>query len=190
MPTQIEIPGFCSVKVQQASGAVYSPLETLTELGITRNGVTVNYENFFYDVPGDEFGGDDGPPIDVQWLGAIARIRCEFTKYNRELLNAVLGIVHGSTFGDMNSQSSGSSKFPGELMFTPTNYTRVLLDNSIGDRRNFPRCIIRAPHEQNYATKYASPIVEFEAHVHDFGSGNWQLHNTSTAAAFPGALVP
>jgi hypothetical protein len=182
VPTQIEIPGYCSVMVQQVSGT----LATLTELGITRNGVTVSYENFWYDVPGDEHGGDDGPPIDSQWLGAIARIRCEFTKYNRSVLEAVLGMMQGSTFGDMNTQASLSSKYPGELVFTPINYTRVLLNNSIGDRRNFPRCFIRAPHEQNYSTKYASPIVEFEAHVHDFGDGEVVVHNTSTEAGFPG----
>lgn len=182
MPTQIEIPGFCSVKVQQASGT----LATLVELGITRNGVTVSYEHFYYDVPGDEFGGDDGPPIDVQWLGSIARVRCEFTKYNRTYLDAVLGLVQGSTFGDMNTQSSGSSKYPGELLFTPLNYTRVLLDNSIGDRMNFPRCIIRAPHEQNYSTKYASPIVEFEAHVHSYSASEWNLHNRFNGPTFPG----
>lgn len=174
------------MRVQQASG---NPLATLTELGITRNGVTVSYEHFYYDVPSDEFGGDDGPPADVQWLGSVARIRCEFTKYNRSILDAVLGLVQGSTFGDMNVQSSAESKYPGELMFTPMNYTRVLLYNQLGDRRNFPRCFIRAPHEQNYATKYASPIVEFEAHVHDYGGGVWQLHNTSIADEFPGAAV-
>lgn len=182
--TQIEIPGYCSVMVQQESG----DLATLVELGITRNGVTVSYENFYYDVPGDEFGGDDGPPIDVQWLGAIARIRCEFTKYNRTYMDAVLGIMQGSTFGGMTVQSQlSTSKYPGELVFTRTNQTRVLLNNSIGDRRNFPKCFIRAPHEQNYATKYASPIVEFEAHVYDFGGGTLSLHNTSTSATFPGA---
>jgi hypothetical protein len=179
VPTQIEIPGYCSVMVQQATGAL-GGITTLTELGITRNGVTVIYENFFYDVPGDEFGGDDGPPIDTQWLGAISRIRCEFTKYNRTVMEAVLGIVQGSTFGAMEVQGAGAgvSKQPGELMFTGTNFTRVVLNTSIGDRRNFPRCFIRAPHEQNYSTKYASPIVEFESHAHQDGNGDWVLHNT------------
>lgn len=185
MAVQIHVPGWCKVSVQQGAG---SQITSLTELGRTRNGVTVSYEHFWYDVPGDEFGGDDGPPIDSQWLGSIARIRCEFTKYERDVLNRVLGLFAGSQFGYMGAQGS-SIKYPGNLIFTNMAYLRVLLQPQIGDTRNFPRCIIRSPHEQNYATKYASPIVEFEAHVHEFSAGNSSLHNTSTAASFPGEFV-
>lgn len=182
MAAEIRVPGWCKVSVQQSSGT----LATLTELGRTRNGVTVSFEHFWLDVPGDEFGGDDGPPIDAQFLGSVARIRCEFTKYDIDVLYAALGLLRGSDFGEMGVQGS-SEKYPGKLIFSPVNYTRVLLQPQIEQTRNFPRCFIRAPHEQNLATKYASPIVEFEAHVHDFGSGVLAVHNTSTSATFPGA---
>lgn len=184
MAVQIHVPGWCKVSVQQETG---SNIATLTELGRTRNGVTVSYEHFWHDVPGDEFGGDDGPPIDSQWLGSIARIRCEFTKYDRSVLFHVLGLFSGSTFGSMGAQNT-AIKYPGNLIFTGNQFLRVLLQPQIGDTRNFPRCIIRSPHEQNYATKYASPIVEFEAHVHEFSTGNFSLHNTSTSSEFPGVF--
>lgn len=186
MASSIVVPGYCVVKVQMSG----SPLASLTELGITRNGVTVSWETFYHDVPGDEFGGDDGPPIDTQFLGQLARIRCEFTKYDRTVMETVLGLYHGSSFGHMNAQGEGTSKYPGELAFTGTNYMRVLLLPQLVDTRNFPRCIIRAPNEQNFATKYASPIVEFEAHAAPTGSGEFYLHNRSVDAAFPGLADP
>lgn len=184
MAVEIHVPGWCQVFVQQRTASP-SNITALTELGRTRNGVTVSYEHFWYDVPGDEFGGDDGPPIDSQWLGSIARIRCEFTKYDRSLLFNVLGLFAGSTFGRMGAQNT-AVKYPGNLIFSTNAYLRVLLKPQIGDTRNFPRCIIRSPHEQNYATKYASPIVEFEAHADELEMGDFVLHNTSQEAAFPG----
>ena len=45
------------------------------ELGYTRNGADITHEGFFLDVPGDENGGDEGPPIEIQFLGEIARVR-------------------------------------------------------------------------------------------------------------------
>ena len=63
MPPQIQVAGLAPIKVD---GEL---------LGYTRNGADTTKEAYWLDVPGDENGGDDGPPIDVQYLGEIARVR-------------------------------------------------------------------------------------------------------------------
>lgn len=146
----------------------------LVHLGYTRNGVTLSYEDYFLDVPGDQHGGDDGPPIEVQWLGSIARIRCEFTKWDEDVFEAIAARVSTETFGDP------GNFVVGHLMFSNESTTRVLVLPQplvAGKVRNFPRCFIRAAIEINHASKYSSPIVEFEAHKDASGI----LHNKITS---------
>ena len=68
MAIAVIVDGLVTVKITPYGGAQAS-------LGYTRNGVDITFEGFFLDVMGDETGGDDGPPIDRQYLGEIARIR-------------------------------------------------------------------------------------------------------------------
>lgn len=138
----------------------------LLDLGQTRNYAEVTKEAFFLDVPGDANGGDDGPPIEIQYLGEIARIRVELTKYDTTTADIVRARVTGSTAGTY----TGTGNVVGKKMFdvvssgTPDPRTmRVLLSNA-NDDRNFNRCIPRMPIEIGRGTKYSTLICEFEAH--------------------------
>lgn len=178
MAVEVFLAGVTLIKVAQPSVNLGDGSGILVDLGYSRNGVTVAYEDFFHDVPGDQNGGDDGPPIETQWLGSLARIRCELTKYDDTIFKALAARVAGTTYG------STASKTVGQLMFSGAKTTRVLLSNS-NDTRNFNRCIIRAAIDVNYATKYTSPIIEFEAHA----DGNGVLHNTSSSTSFTEGAV-
>lgn len=166
MATQVHLAG--DTKIQVAQPGITLPggsSGSYVDLGWSRNGVTVSYEDFFLDVPGDEYGGDDGPPIEIQWLGSIARIRCELTKYAKDVLFEIASRVNPTAWGALAD--------PGYLLFTNASITKVQLIN-INDKRVFPNCIIRAAIEYNYATKYTSPIIEFEAHA----DGSGIVHQT------------
>lgn len=141
---------------------------SLEELGYTRGGVDVRKEGYFLDVPGDENGGEEGPPIEVQFFGATARIRLELTKYDGTVADKVSARVNGAT--------DGTPATPGTLMFAGNKHQRVCLH---GTNRvlNFPRCLCREPVELNAGTKFSTLIFEFTAYKDASGV----LHDNSTS---------
>ncbi len=163
--------------------AVYAATAPI-ELGQTRNYAEVTKEAFFLDVPGDANGGDDGPPIEIQYLGEIARIRVELTKWNTTAADLVRARVTGAIAGKL----QGTLNVVGVKMFdqrdnpdagNPDPRTiRILLSNA-NDNRNFNRCIPRMPIEIGRGTKYSTLICEFEAHK----DVNGILYNADTADA-------
>lgn len=127
----------------------------LESLGHTGQGADVQSQGFFLDVPGDENGGDAGPPIEVQYMGEIARVRLEMTKWD----SAVAAKVQ-SRLADGTAGTPGTA---GTLMFGDGKTIRVLLSTTNGPM-NFPRCFLRNPWEINRGTKYSRLVLEFEAH--------------------------
>ena len=147
MPVRVNVAGLVTVKY---GGDI---------MGYTRNGVDITMEAFFLDVAGDEFGGDDGPPVDVQYLGEVGRVRCEFTKYDITEVNNIFARKAGAAAG--------------VVVNTPTN---TLLRDDPGLTKNliltcavgvytFPYAIPRAPIELNKGTKFSTLVAEFECHA-------------------------
>jgi len=127
----------------------------LETLGYTRQGAEVRNQGFYLDVPGDENGGDQGPPIDIQYLGEIARIRLEMTSWDEA--------VAAKLRARLASGTEGQPGTAGTLMFGGSKTIRVLIDPTSGEM-NFPRCFIRGEWEINKGTRYSTFVVEFEAH--------------------------
>ncbi len=151
MAETVQVAGACQVRIATPSSAGGA----LQTLGFNRNQGDVRKEAFFLDVPGDQNGGDDGPPIEIIYLGETATIRLELTKYDLVVANIVRGRV--------DSAIAGRPATPGTLMFSGPNTMRLLL-NAPNDPRNFPRCFPRMPIEIGRGTKYSTLICEFEAH--------------------------
>ena len=82
MAVAVQVAGLATIKIAAAVG---SPLYTL---GYTQNGAFITTEGYTVNVPGDENGGDDGPPIEIQSLGETARVRLEFTKGGKLLIGS------------------------------------------------------------------------------------------------------
>lgn len=155
MAAEILVAGACEVKI--ASPSVNSGI--LQVLGFNRNYAEVRKEAFFLDVPGDENGGDDGPPIEIIHLGEICIIRLELTKYDLTVANVVRSRVDGAI--------AGQPTAAGTLMFNGGGgggSTMRLLLNTPVDPRNFPRVIPRNAIEIGRGTKYSTLVCEFEAH--------------------------
>lgn len=149
MATQIHVAGPAEIKV--GTGSV-GALETL---GYTRQGADVRDQGFWIDVPGDQHGGDQGPPIDIQYLGEIVRIRVELTKYDEAIAAKVRARLKGGT--------EGSPGTAGTLMFQDSKTIRVLISTTLLPL-NFPRSFIRGEWEINKGTKFSMLVIEFEAH--------------------------
>lgn len=132
----------------------------LEDLGYNRNNVDTIKEGFFLDVPGDQNGGDDGPPIEIQYLGEIARVRVEMTKFDNTIADKVRARVQSGTAGTISSV--------GALMFAGTLFMRLRLTNA-NLIRNFPRAIPRGAIEIGRGSKFSTFVCEFECHKDNSG---------------------
>ena len=151
MAIVVNVAGLATVSVD-ATG-----LGAVVPLGRTRNGVQYTEEGYYGDVPGDEFGGDEGPPVDVQYFGEVHRIRCEFTKYDSVVADAVAAKVRGATHG----QPAAS----GTLYFGGNKFMRVRISTTNGHVRDYNAVIPRSPVELNVGTKFSTTVFEFEAYL-------------------------
>lgn len=161
MAVEVVVCGLAIVKIQVPAGS----LETL---GYSRNGVTVSEEAHHLDVPGDENGGDEGPPVDVQILGETARVRLELTKIDTAVADKIRARVAAGT--------AGTPPTAGTLMFGGSKAIRLLI-HSTTSPINFPRAFPRNAIELNRGTKYSTFVCEFECHK----DGSGVLYNSTTS---------
>lgn len=152
MAQQIQVFGAANVVVGTGAGG---SLETLTSGG-TRNGVRLTFNGYFGDVPADSMGGDEGPPLDVQYFGETARIELMLTKWEGLVADKLAARVRGATVG--------IPAIPGTLMFQGGFFYRVLITSIAGVPNNFPQCIFREVIEINKGTKHSTLVIVAEAH--------------------------
>jgi len=153
--------------------------------GYTQNGANMTFEGHTINVPGDENGGDEGPPVEIQMLGETARVRLEMTKWDGTVANTIASRAPGGT--------PGAAKTPGRLIFANADYMRLTIKPvdpitgvvNTADVKNFPCAVVaRTPIEMNAGTKYSRFICEFEcfkAPVAGNGATVGVLYNTATA---------
>ena len=127
------------------------------DLGFTRNGADVTLEGFFIDIPGDAHGGDDGPPIDVQYLGELARVRVELTKYDVAVALPLYERFPASAAGV-------PVITPGSSLLFQDSQKRALVLSSASRTMTFAAAFPRAPVEVNKGTKFSTLVCEFECH--------------------------
>lgn len=172
MAAAVQVSGACAVYVQYANYAT----NAISLLGYTRNGVTVTEHHHYINVPGDQLGGDEGPPIDVQYLGGMATIHLELTKWDTAVMEYIRRQVDAATLGTPTAAGQlmfSASKF-GRLLIRPALY--VAQTTGIEAVQNFPRVITRNPIEISRGSKYAVAVCQFEAHA-DVNGVLWNTTN-------------
>jgi len=157
MSVAVVIDGLCQIWVGTGAG------DDLEALGYTRNGAECTAEAFMLDVPGDENGGDDGPPVEIEYLGELYRIRVEMTKFDPAIADKVACRLKGGTVG--------VPGIPGQLVFAGDKHFRLLIkpispaDGETAVRPwNFFRAVPKGAIEINKGTKYSTLIMEWECH--------------------------
>lgn len=148
--------GKATIKVDTGSS------NALEILGYTRNGVDVYDEGFWIDVPGDENGGDQGDPIDIQYLGEMARVRIELTKIDTAVLAKVMKRRNAA------AKTAGTVDTPGRFVFLNSEFFRLVIDSPT-DPRNFLRAIPRAPTQKNMGVRFTMKTIEFDCYKNDSG---------------------
>lgn len=169
MAMSVVVPGRTLVRVGLANGSVAT-------LGYSRDRVDVVADPFYQDVPGDQNGGDAGPPIEVLYLGEIARVRCELSKFDPAVAATVSSRVYGATAGT--PAATGTTMFAGTRCFT------LILDNANAPR-TFPRAVAKFATSQDRSSKYSTFVCEFECHKNAAGvlyttAGDASAADTST----------
>ena len=164
MATAISVDGPCNVKVDTGSS------NALEQLGYTADGVDVSAEPFNLDVPGDENGGSDGIPIDIQHFGQVHRIRMELTKFDE----AVAAKVH-NLWNTLGGGTAGTAEHTAGALYSGSSKGyRVLLEPT-NRPRNYLFCVPQS-FDRVKGSKYTRLIIEWIAYP---VSG--VLHNTTTA---------
>jgi len=145
MAVIVQVPGLATVLVDEGV------------LGYTRNGVEITHDASWLDVPGDQNGGDDGPPIDVQFSGMIDRVRMELTKWDNTVADLIRPRLSGAV--------AGTAAPAGTLMFgdDKTYRLRIAVDGLVL-HFDYPRAFPRMPIEENRGTKFATLVIEWECH--------------------------
>ena len=162
MAIAIVVDGPASISVAALTGG------TLTQLGYSENGVEVTEQLFTGDVMGDQNGGDQGPPIDVQYFGEIHVVRLLLTNYDETVLNTIRAGVAGGTAGTPGT--AGSLYFQGGLAWR-------LLINSTNRPRNYLNAIFKEPKEVNKGTKHSKAMIVATC----YNSASNIMYNTTTS---------
>lgn len=157
----INVAGPVAVSIKPAGGA-------LMDVGYTEQGVDITEQIFSYDVQGDQNGGDQGPPIDIQYMGAVDIVRMTFTKYNQTTMQIIRDRLSGTS-----PDTPGTA---GVLHFQGTLAYELLLD--CFTPRNYTRVVFREPIETNKGTKHSK--LTLIATCYKDGSG--VLYNTTGSA--------
>lgn len=161
MAVTIQADGLCSIKVvATASGS-------LALLGYTENQADLTERLFTGEVHGDENGGDQGPPIDIQYFGEMHIVRMLLTKYDEAIADTIRAGVAGGTAGT--PSTSGSLYFQGGLDW------RLLL-HTVNRPRNYLRAIFDEPKEINKGTKHSKLLVVAKCYKNNAGV----LYNSTT----------
>lgn len=162
MAEAIVVAGACLVRTGTGDASA------LENLGYSINGVQYFEDVFQSDVPGDQNGGDEGPPIDIQHFGQIDRVRMELSKWDAAVYAKIAPRTKGGTAGQ-------STVSVGSLLFA-NSYSYRLLLTAPNFTRNYLRAIPRPPIQLNTGTKFSRLIIEWECH--DLSGVRW---NTTTS---------
>jgi len=162
MAAAVVVAGACLVRSGTGSASA------LEDLGYSINGIEITEKVYTSDVPGDQNGGDEGPPIDIQYFGETHTIRMELSKYDATVAAKIQPKQLGGTAGTIGTAGTlygaGSKSF--RILLTATNFTR-----------NYLACVPRGePISLNAGTKFTKLVLEFEAQA----SGG-TIYNTTTS---------
>lgn len=152
MAIAISVDGPCNVKVDTGTS------NALEQLGYSADGIDVELEPFNLDVPGDQNGGGDGIPIDVQHFNSVARFTMELTKFDEAIYAKIANMVN-----DLGVTAAGTQVVSaGALYAANSNGFRVLLQPT-NRPVNFLLCIPQKI-SRNKSSKYTRCTIEWLAY--------------------------
>lgn len=156
MPDQVNVTGKVDIRLQFRLVSGLSHPVGLQKLGEQMDMSEPEHQVFLHNVPGDRNGGPEGPPIEIQWLGEIAKIRCDMSRWDPVVWDFVRKMGVKAAMGTITDAMVGQ-------LILAQRAVRLLLVSATRPI-NFPCCIVRNPYTYGMGTKFSRASVEFEAH--------------------------
>lgn len=129
----------------------------LEHLGWSQDGIQIQEIPFVEGIPGDQNGGNSGPPIDYQLFPGQHRIIIDLNKYSSAVLAKIALRAN---------PAEAVSASVGMLLACSDQLFRVLLYSSTGNFiRNYPYCVAIDPIDANYGSKYTRTQLVFTANT-------------------------
>ena len=152
MTLQVFVAGKADVYIAPAGGV-------LQFLGNTQNGVRRSVQVFKGNVSGDENGGDEGAPIEIQLFGEIHRPRLELTKFDPDVGALILPLMARGSPG-IQYPSAAAEYWPGDLVFANNAFYRLCIKFLNGSVWNYPcATFLEDPYELNGGTKFSTWVL-------------------------------
>lgn len=126
--------------------------DALEALGYTEDGARVIEETLTIDVPGDQNGGPEGIPIDVQYLGEIHIVDLLLTKWDTAIEAKLAPKIKGGTAGQVGTAG---------LLYAGDSKSFRLLINTTNRPRNYLAAIPMGGWDVNKGTKYSRRLLRF-----------------------------
>lgn len=136
-------------------------------LGYSRDGAQIRIMPSYSDVKSDLTGGEQGVPLDRQFLGAIARINVDLTKYDLALVHKVISFCGAS---DQANAEAGRMQEMGKLQRQEDHHGYLRLS---GSKANivFKNAYVVDGSEFNVGMRASAYRLTFEAWMSSYGDG-------------------
>ncbi len=151
MADGINVTGKVDVYIQLTNTA-----GNLKKLGECLDMADVEDRAYWNPVPGDRYGGPQGPPIDIQYLGSICVVRMELSRWDTAVWDLLKKRQVVTTAGTIALTDVG------KVMLA--NYGFRLLLSTTTRPLNFPAVILRDSAQFAMGTKFTSLALSFECH--------------------------
>jgi len=133
-------------------------LNNLIPLGVATDTLEITPRPFYNDIYSDQYGGQQGPPVDVQYLGETIDINFSLTTWNETAINLLKQRAINQVRGVVSQNEIGS--------FTLKSHSIRFLINTqdTDDIRNFWCCLARQPVPIGMGTKWAEYRISLTAY--------------------------
>lgn len=131
---------------------------TLLELGISTDGVRYQNHPFYTEVHGDRNGGQQGPPIEKQYLGEIVIVSFTLSTFTAATIDVV------RKRGILASNGYNTQDQIGGFMLTNRAMRLCIMPESATDVRNFWCAVPVQAIEVTEGSKFSEWAMTFECH--------------------------
>ena len=143
----------------------------MLKVGEQMNETSISIQHYLHDVPGDRYGGPQGPPIERQMLGMVARVNFQLSRWSQAVRRALEKHNVFSNHGVVGESEVGSlllrdRSFRVLIEPAKSNTIPVGVEDEGGDYFcfNFPCAMLTSPVEVGQGTKFSMLTFSMEAH--------------------------
>lgn len=147
-----------------ATGATLVQFHSL-RLGYSEDRIQIDETPFFHEVKSDAYGGSEGPPCDVQYLGSVVYVRCALNRFNRTNIKTINSIaIISSEDPDEHTTEPGVMPRPGWYMRQDDGMYELVL-SSKEYIVTFSKAVLRQGRKWTMGTRHQAFILMFECHI-------------------------